>query len=376
MPGRPARSNLPSQGIWRIVDDRIIAVDRAWAGPTTVLVPSEDVLTVVVDLPFATRAQRAANLGYALEDVVAEPLANLHFALGAEVTPRRHIAGVVRHDRMRVWIALLTEAGLEPAILTPDALALPTPPAGVWTVKAEGERALVRTDTGAGFALPLSAFDAAWEAAGKPRIATVGEPLPQALADGVEAETPLTDASGDPLLILSPLDLRQGAYAAIRPTATSALKTLALVAGLGVVAHLGLLGLDALLLDRMADKKEAEARSVLQTVAPQLSPDEDVIAAADRVLPSGGGGGGRPFTQLLARTSGGLPGAGAVVFNGATYAPGSLDLAVAASDQATLDRAVQALTASGLSATAAPAAAAPGATTGVAANLRVAEAAS
>ena len=354
MPGRPARSNLPSRGLWRIVDDRIFAVDRAWAGPTTVLVPSEDVLTLTVDLPFATRAQRLSNLPYAMEDAVAEPLPNLHFALGQEVAPRRHIAGVVRRARMDQWIPLLAEADLDAAILLPDALTLPVPPAGVWAVrKAEGGRALIRTDNGAGFAVPLAMLQSAWKAAGQPRIAAIGEPLPDAMAEGVDATAAVVDPSGDPLLVLPPLDLRQGPYAATRPTHLSAGRTLAWVAGLGVVAHIAILGVDALLLHGMAERKEAEARAVLQSVAPQVAATDDPVAAADRLLPAGGGA-ARPFTQLMSRTSQALPGAGGVAFNRVTYDPGGLDLAVVAPDASTLERAVQALNASGLTAKGAP----------------------
>lgn len=355
MLGRPARSNLPSKGLWRIVDDRIIAVDRSYAGPTTVLVPSEDVLTLTVDLPFPTRAARLANLAYALEDAVGEPLATLHFALGMEVAQRRHIAGVVRHTRMQSWIALLDEAELEPAILLPDALTLPMPSPGAWVVKAEGDRALVRTDNGAGFAAPTIMLDTAWAAAGKPRLQTVGDPLPDALAEGVEAETALLGMMGETLAVLPPLDLRQGPYAATRVSTPNAAKTIALVAGIGVLAHIGILGIDTLLLHNMAEKKETEARALLQSVAPQIAAEDDLVAAADRILPSAGGG-VRPFTRLMAQTSGAMPGAGAVAFNTADYTPGSLDLGVAVSDAATLDRTLAALNASGLTATGAPAA--------------------
>lgn len=372
MLGRPVRSNLPSHGLWRIVDDRILAVDRSYSGPTTVLVPSEDVLTLPVDLPFATRAQRIAALPFALEDAVAEPLATLHFALGTEVAPRRHIAGVVRHARMQAWVALLAEADLDPAILMPDALALPLPPAGAWVVRADGERCLVRTDTGGGFALPLSSLEGAWTVAGHPRLIPLGDALPAAFAEAVEAESVHLGALGEPAIILPPLDLRQGAYAATRATSASALRTLALVASLGVVAHIALLGLDTFLLDRMADRKETEARAVLQAVAPATTPDEDIIAAADRIVPNAGSG-VRPFTRLLAQTSGALPGAGAVAFNSATYSPGSLDLGVVVSDAATLDRAVQALTATGLTASGAPSGVdATTATNGLNATLKVA----
>ncbi|ADL01756.1 General secretion pathway L [Brevundimonas subvibrioides ATCC 15264] len=371
MLGRPVRSNLPSRGLWRIVDDRILAVDRTYSGPTTVLVPSEDVLTVAVDLPFATRAQRLSALPFALEDAVAEPLATLHFALGTEVAPRRHIAGVVRHARIQGWIALLTEADLDPAILMPDALTLPMPPQGVWVVRVEGGRCLVRTDTGAGFALPLSALDGAWTAAGRPRLIPLGDALPATFAEAVGSETLHLGTMGEPVVVLPPLDLRQGPYAATRATSASALRTLALVAGVGVVAHIALLGLDTFLLDRMADRKEAEARTVLQAVAPATTPDEDIVAAADRIVP-GAGSGVRPFTRLLAQTSGALPGAGAVAFNSATYAPGSLDMGVVVSDAATLDRAVQALTASGLTASGAPSGVdASSATNGLNATLKV-----
>ena len=371
MPGRPARSNLPSRGLWRIVDDRIFAVDRAWAGPTTVLVPSEDVLTLTVDLPFATRAQRLSNLPYAMEDAVAEPLANLHFALGQEVAPRRHIAGAVRRARMDQWIALLAEADLDAAILLPDALTLPVPPAGVWAVrKAEGGRALIRTDNGAGFAVPLAMLNSAWTAAGKPRIAALGEPLPDAMAEGVDATAAVVDPAGDPLLVLPPLDLRQGAYAATRPTDLSAGRTLAWVAGIGVVAHLAILGVDALLLHGMAERKEAEARAVLQSVAPQVAATDDPVAAADRLLP-GSGSGAKPFTGLLGRTSQALPGGGVVAFNRLAYEPGGLDLAVVVPDASTLDRAVQALNASGLTATGAPGVADAAATGGLNATITV-----
>ncbi|AQR62274.1 hypothetical protein BZG35_11935 [Brevundimonas sp. LM2] len=347
-------------------------MDRSYSGPTTVLVPSEDVLTLAVDLPFPSRAQRLAALPFALEDAVAEPLATLHFALGTEVAPRRHVAGVVRHARMQAWIALLTEADLEPAVLMPDALALAMPSEGVWVVQAEGDRALVRTDNGAGFALPLSALDGAWIAAGRPRLTVLGEALPDTFAEAVEAETARLGNMGEPAVVLPPLDLRQGPYAATRATAASALRTLAWVAGIGVVAHIALLGLDTLLLHRMADRKEVEARAVLQAVAPATTPNEDIVAAADRIVPSAGSG-VRPFTRLLAQTSVALPGAGAVAFNSAAYTPGSLDLGVVVSDAATLDRAVQALNASGLTARGAPAGvAAATATNGLNATLTVA----
>ena len=171
----------------------------------------------------------------------------------------------------------------------------------------------------------------------------------------MDDETALLGAMGETVAVLPPLDLRQGPYAATRSNAPSAARMIALIAGLGILAHIVLLGTDTFLLHRMAAKKEAEARTLLQSVAPQIAAEDDLVAAADRILPSAGGG-VRPFTRLLAQTSGALPGAGAVAFNTVAYAPGSLDLGVVVSDAATLDRAVAALNASGLTAAGAPAA--------------------
>ena len=372
MLGRPARSNLPSRGLWRIVDDRIIAIDRTWSGPTTVLVPSEDVLTLAVDLPFATRRQRETALPFAIEDAVAEPLAALHCALGQEIAPRRHLAGIVQHGRMRTWLAILATADLDPAVLLPDALSLPMPASGAWSVRVDGGRALVRTDQGTGFALPVRDLPTAWSVAGQPRLALLGGDLPHTMMEGVEAEAVLLGSVSDPVIVLAPLDLRQGAYAPVRAGAPDALKTLAMIAGIGVLAHVGILAIDALLLHRMAETREAETRQLLQQVAPSLAPGEDLMAAADRALPQGSGG-ARPFTRLLAQTSSALPPAGQMAFTRVDYGDaGDLSLGVNVPDTATLERAVAALNAAGLTASGAPAGVDQGvATSGLNAAIRI-----
>jgi general secretion pathway protein L len=372
MLGRPARSNLPSRGLWRIVDDRIIAIDRTWSGPTTVLVPSEDVLTLAVDLPFTTRRQRETALPFAIEDAVAEPLAALHCALGQEIAPRRHLAGVVQNARMRKWLAILATADLDPAVLLPDALSLPMPATGTWSVRVDSGRALVRTDQGTGFALPVRDLPTAWSAAGQPRLALLGGDLPDTMIEGVEDESVLLGTVHDPVAVLAPLDLRQGTHAAVRAGAPDVLKTVAMIAGIGVLAHVGILAVDALLLHRMAETREAETRLLLQQVAPNLASGEDLIAAADRALPQGSGG-ARPFTRLLAQASGALPSAGQLGFTQVAYdQAGELSLGVVVPDAATLEQAVAALNTAGLTASGAPAGVDQGmATTGLNAAIRI-----
>jgi general secretion pathway protein L len=330
-----------------------MAVDRAWAGPTTVLVPSEDVLILTVDLPFQTRRQREQALGFAIEDELAEPLSALHVALGQEVSPRRHIAGAVRHHRMAHWLTLLAEADVDQAILLPDALTLPTPPAGAWSVRTDEGRALVRTDAGSGFALPARDLTTAWQAAGQPRLRVLGGDLPETLLEGVEDDAVLLGSVAEPVLMVPPLDLRQGGYALARNRDLEPMKMAAAILGVGVAIHLLLLGIDTALLHRMAEAREAETRALLQAAVPTLQPGEDLIAAADRAIPQGGSG-VRPFTRLMAQTSGAWPTGQAQMIRIDYDDPGAMTLGVTVPDDAALQAAVAALRAGGLEAAGEP----------------------
>lgn len=351
---RPARSNLQSLGLWRIFDDRIIAVDRAWPGPTTVLVPSEDVLVLAVDLPFATRRERLANLPFAVEDSLGEPIAVLHFALGVELAPRRHLCGIVRHGRMQQWLALLGTEDLSACVLMPDALALSLPDPDCWTVRVEGGRALVRTDQGTGFAVSAQDLPAVWQATNRPRLHSTGETLPAAMHEGVAESIALVQPDGRPLAVLPPLDLRQGAYVATRPREMTPFRIAATIAALGIAAHLAILGADTLTLHFMAERREAEARALLAQAAPQMDPGEDLAGAADRLVP-GTEAADRPFTRLLAQTSGALAGA-APTFNVVSYeGRGPLNIQATFADAAALDRALASMQSAGLDATGVPA---------------------
>ncbi|PZN99888.1 MAG: hypothetical protein DCF28_12355 [Alphaproteobacteria bacterium] len=254
----------------------------------------------------------------------------------------------------------------------PDALSLPMPATGTWSVRVDSGRALVRTDQGTGFALPVRDLPTAWSAAGQPRLALLGGDLPDTMIEGVEDESVLLGTVHDPVAVLAPLDLRQGTHAAVRAGAPDMLKTVAMIAGIGVLAHVAILAVDALLLHRMAETRETETRLLLQQVAPDLAPGEDLIAAADRALPQGSGG-ARPFTRLLAEASSALPPAGQMAFTQVAYdQAGELSLGVVVPDAATLEQAVAALSTAGLTASGAPAGVEQGvATTGLNAAIRI-----
>ena len=83
--GAPDLEAPRADGVWTLAGDRLIIVDAS--GPATILVPTEQVRLLAVDLPLANHAKRLAALPFAIEDKIAEPLENVHIALGKELSP-------------------------------------------------------------------------------------------------------------------------------------------------------------------------------------------------------------------------------------------------------------------------------------------------
>ncbi|WP_346344765.1 type II secretion system protein GspL [Sphingomonas sp. dw_22] len=207
----PSGSEPHTTGIWTLAGGRPIIAEPE--GPATILVPTEQVRLLAVDLPLPSRAKRLEALPFAIEDLIAEPAESLHLALGAEIAPKRYLVGVVRHEVMARWVDLAEAGGLGDAAMVPDALALPQPPEGEWAVDLGETRALVRAGDGSGFAVPAPLLGAAWEAAGKPGVLAYGTALPPEMMLGRAALGP------GPLAARLPapsLDLRHGRYAVRR----------------------------------------------------------------------------------------------------------------------------------------------------------------
>lgn len=314
-----------------------------------VLVPSEHVLMIAAELPLASHRRRIEALPFAIEDRLAEPLDAAHVVLGGALGPRRYLAGVVRHEQMREWMAVLESAAMGHAALVPDALALPLPSAGRWSVDLAGGRAVVRTDDGGGFAIPETQLRSAWAAAGKPSCTAFGDRLPPELAGDPPAD--MADAALEPLasrLVSPPLNLRQGRYAARRVALSPLRRRVAIVAASGLLAHGAIAAAETVALRAIAGEKEAETRSLLAIAAPGRPAGGDVIAAAAEMLPAGNAAPGR-FLPLLASASGVLTSAGAEL-HALSFddRQGTLALEVKAPEAAALERVVAALEKSGL----------------------------
>ncbi|MFV0624475.1 type II secretion system protein GspL [Sphingomonas sp. ac-8] len=329
-------------GVWTLEGERPIIADAE--GPATVLVPSERLLLLAVDLPLASRAQRLEALPFAIEDRIADPLDLVHLAIGEALAPQRYLVAVVRHSVMAEWLALAEAHGLGEAALIPDALALPRPAEGAWNVAQRGGRAAVRAGDGTGFAVPAAMLPAAWQAAAKPDIASFGEPLAEAFGAQAAESQPLGMT-----LAVPALDLRQGRYAR-RGAGSTFVRKLAMVAVAALVAHGVIAAADTLMLRAIADRREAETRTLLATAAPDLAQAPDLPGSVADRLPRATGD--NRFVPALTRVAAALaPLAPQIAVRSMQWSGSRLVLDLDAGDAGAADRLRAALSAARIDAT-------------------------
>jgi len=114
-----------------------------------VLVPAERLVLTRVAVPTSSRQRQLQAVPYLLEDLLAEDVEQLHFALGSYRKGEVAVA-VSAHEQMRRWLQRLAEGGIRAKSMLPDVLALPFEE-GTWSVALAEERALVRTGRETGF---------------------------------------------------------------------------------------------------------------------------------------------------------------------------------------------------------------------------------
>jgi general secretion pathway protein L len=215
-----------------------------------------------------------------------------------EIAPKRYLVGVVRHDVMESWVARADEAGLGHAAMVPDALALPVPGEGAWSVDLGETRAVVRAGDGTGFACAAPLLRPAWEAAGRPPCIAYGAALP---ADMLMAGADLAPLALTNRLLEPALDLRQGRYPRTRAATSNIWRRLGWVVLLGAAAHTLIALADTVTLRSIADRREAETQQLVTSMGGQPGAN-----LAD-LLPQGGGGGApQVFLPMLSRISGAL----------------------------------------------------------------------
>lgn len=316
----------------------VVETVAAGLGPDALALSSEDALLVRVALPLGSHRQRQAAVGFAIEDLIAEPLDASHVVLGPELSPGEYLAIVVRHDVMAEYAA-----GAHGQRLVPDVLGLPVPAQGGCSVREVNGRVLARRADGTGFATRAAAFETFWQAEGAPRIVLFGGRLP----DGVPVSATGLMPAGPPPEALD-VDLFQGRHAR-NETGGRALARLGIVAALALIAHAAILSLDTFALRGIARDQEAALRAAIALRLPDLPATVPLDVALRRAMPTGGGEAG--FLPLLAQVSDALePVAGKIALRDLTFdaGDGGLALLVEAPDLGTLQQVEAELGAAGL----------------------------
>jgi general secretion pathway protein L len=113
------------------------------------LVGAEDIRLEQRDIPARGRKQLAQAIPYALEDELAEDVADLHFAFEAEGD--RVSVAVVRRALLRATLERLNALGIHPRQAVPDCLALPLEE-DRWSLLVDQDRVLLRSGPRSGMA--------------------------------------------------------------------------------------------------------------------------------------------------------------------------------------------------------------------------------
>ena len=253
-------------------------------------VPSSEVSIAAVELP-ARSASRALQLApFALEEQLAGDVDELHFAAGPQEESGRTPFVVCSRAAMERWLEVLQGAGLAPAVLVPELLAVPANP-GHTVLWLEGGQVTVRSPGHWPMLLDAEPLEAALELAGvlgaevPPHVlaytadeispsttvaleavgSQVGSLRVQVLADG---SLPALAASA---LHEPPVSLLQGAYAS-RGASTGQLARWRVPIALAVA--LAMLAVGGQVVDLVRARAEAKRLDgLIADVAHQAMPD-------------------------------------------------------------------------------------------------------
>lgn len=311
--------------------------------------PPEAVLVHAIPLPDLPPAARRAAAGFAVEDLIAQPLEQVRVVLGPQY-PEKSGTWLVAVVDQGVLADAIAQAGPSRPVLA-AVMRLPVPAEG-WAVALIGGQMLIRRADGSGFAIDPVLVLPLWRAQGEPALTRYGdEAAPQLLpfADPplqLPAEANLPHLSFD----LAAVAGRRWSYVK-RPGRLWA----AGFAGVAICAHLALTALDVVAHKRLA----AQSLTRLATaVTPHAAAGEDPVTAATRVLAAKGGASAPAFLTLAATAIAALPPPqSGVSLRGLRFdeTSGAMVLAVIAPDIPALQAVEAALAKAGHAVTAGPA---------------------
>ena len=123
----------------------------------TLILPADDVLLAEAVVPGGSLARAQQAVPYALEELLADDVESLHFALGSKGRDDAYPVAVIGHSVMEQVTEQCQEAGLRPTVVVPETLALPqlkgaSAESAAWSALLDHDQAVVRLDGFKGFA--------------------------------------------------------------------------------------------------------------------------------------------------------------------------------------------------------------------------------
>jgi general secretion pathway protein L len=333
------------------------AATIALARRIVVLVPSEHVVLLDADALSTRRAQLVKAVPFALEDQLASPVEDLHFALPEHIAGGRIPVAVVARTTLREWIDALSAQGIRADVMIPETLAFAANDDGA-TLMIEPQRALLRWGAARAVACDPPAL-AQWLAVVAAPAAQVfdfrqapRQALPVAVSTYHERQPDALAFFATQLPREPAFNLLQGEFAPSHRhlPAQQLWGRAALLAGVAVVLALVFAAGDWLRLSRESDRLEAEQRAALRASLPDLAnvagdPRQLMDSALTRMR---GGAGGTGLLALLDRIGPILASTTRVSLRGIEYRNATLELGLRAPDVPALDLVQQQLANLGL----------------------------
>lgn len=279
-----------------------------------VVVPSESILLTRVTLPGVRGARLRQAVPFALEDRLIDDVEELHFAVGDRQGDDIPVA-VVDQRILQTWCDDLAEAGLDPAAITPDCLAIPFNEGQPAAVQHAG-RVIFRDGVASGFAAAEQAFNGLQHARG----GAVVEPTP--LSSDALLQMLLPQA------LSPPINLLQGGFARSSAHRESVARW-RIPIGLGAawaVLSLGLWVADYRAVVAEQRALQGEIAEMFQSLLPG-EPMVDPRLQIQRRLGGGGASSGE-FLTMLAVLAEGMAVAGNAEIGSISYRQGSLEVSV------------------------------------------------
>ncbi len=323
-----------------------------------VLVPAIDVLLACANVPTGSRPRARKAVPFALEDVLAEDIDDLHFALGNRDDAGQWPVAVVARARMDEWLAMLNAAGIHPDRLLPEALALPFAEPDA-SLLLEADDVLLRDQAWSAQVLSTDLLPTVlklWAARAEEGVAlrvwTCGGALPlwpeqvpvqiEACNEGALAVFAAGLATSEPLDLLQGPYSRKEQYGRIwRPWRAAAALLL-----LGVIVSVAQLGLQQRALQAESAALAADIEAVYKQafpggriVNPRAQMEQQLKALRQQQ------GVGADFLNLLAQLGGVFAATPGIELTGANFREGALDIDLTAGDVQVLDQLKQAISA-------------------------------